>query len=83
MAGAIQQGFSNIGERHERCAFRTAHGATALEGVHRQIVTGVVASLESIKFGGKNGGSFFGMNTAHYFENPTPLSAGMKLPAAA
>jgi K+-transporting ATPase ATPase A chain len=33
-----------------------------------------VASLESIKHIGTNGGGFFGMNAAHPFENPTPLT---------
>jgi K+-transporting ATPase, A chain len=33
-----------------------------------------VASLESIKHLGTNGGGFFGMNAAHPFENPTPLT---------
>jgi K+-transporting ATPase ATPase A chain len=33
-----------------------------------------VASLESIKHLGTNGGGFFSMNAAHPFENPTPLT---------
>jgi K+-transporting ATPase ATPase A chain len=35
---------------------------------------GPVASLESIKHLGTNGGGFFSMNAAHPFENPTPLT---------
>ncbi|WP_241991529.1 potassium-transporting ATPase subunit KdpA [Paraburkholderia sp. RAU2J] len=35
---------------------------------------GPIASLESIKHLGTNGGGFFGMNAAHPFENPTPLT---------
>lgn len=35
---------------------------------------GPVASLESIKLLGNNGGGFFGFNSAHPFENPTGLS---------
>jgi K+-transporting ATPase ATPase A chain len=38
------------------------------------INTGPVASLESIKLLGSNGGGFFGSNSAHPFENPTGLS---------
>jgi len=38
------------------------------------IVVGPVAALESIKMLGTNGGGFFGMNSAHPFENPTGLS---------
>ncbi|KVD91806.1 potassium-transporting ATPase A chain [Burkholderia stagnalis] len=48
--------------------------ATTLEGARQQIVTGPVASLESIKHIGTNGGGFFSMNAAHPFENPTPLT---------
>jgi K+-transporting ATPase ATPase A chain len=35
---------------------------------------GPVASLEAIKELGTNGGGFFNANSAHPFENPTPLS---------
>jgi K+-transporting ATPase ATPase A chain len=35
------------------------------------IVVGPVAAFESIKMLGTNGGGFFGMNSAHPFENPT------------
>jgi K+-transporting ATPase ATPase A chain len=38
------------------------------------IVVGPVAAFESIKMLGTNGGGFFGMNSAHPFENPTGLS---------
>jgi len=48
--------------------------ATTLEGARQQILLGPVASLESIKHIGTNGGGFFGMNAAHPFENPTPLT---------
>ncbi|AHG65904.1 potassium-transporting ATPase subunit KdpA [Advenella mimigardefordensis] len=47
---------------------------TTLEGAKQQIIMGPVASLESIKHIGTNGGGFFGMNAAHPFENPTPLT---------
>lgn len=48
--------------------------ATTLEGVRQQIILGPVASFESIKHIGTNGGGFFNANAAHPFENPTPLS---------
>jgi potassium-transporting ATPase potassium-binding subunit len=48
--------------------------ATTLEGVQQHILMGPVASLESIKHLGTNGGGFFGMNAAHPYENPTPLT---------
>jgi K+-transporting ATPase ATPase A chain len=55
----------------------TLHGAanaTTLEGVKQTITRGPVASLESIKHIGTNGGGYFGTNSAHPFENPTPLT---------
>jgi potassium-transporting ATPase potassium-binding subunit len=48
--------------------------ANTLEGAKQQILMGPVASMESIKHIGTNGGGFFGMNSAHPFENPTPLT---------
>ena len=48
--------------------------ATTLEGAQQQIILGPVASFETIKHIGTNGGGFFSMNAAHPFENPTPLS---------
>jgi K+-transporting ATPase ATPase A chain len=47
---------------------------TTLEGQEQTIVTGPVASLESIKELGSNGGGYFGANSAHPFENPNGLS---------
>ncbi|MFI5103034.1 MAG: potassium-transporting ATPase subunit KdpA [Terriglobales bacterium] len=38
------------------------------------IAQGPAASQEAIKMLGTNGGGFFGANSAHPFENPTPLS---------
>ena len=48
--------------------------ASPLEGARQQLILGPVASFESIKHIGTNGGGFFSMNAAHPFENPTPLS---------
>jgi K+-transporting ATPase ATPase A chain len=47
---------------------------TTLEGRTQVIAQGPVASQEAIKMVGTNGGGFFGANSAHPFENPTPLS---------
>ncbi|MCU7738272.1 MULTISPECIES: potassium-transporting ATPase subunit KdpA [Priestia] len=49
----------------------TAH---TLEGATQQIARGPVASFLSIKELGNNGGGFFGVNSAHPFENPNALS---------
>ena len=65
--------------------FQTSHSLSTLEpaamgttdtGEAKQqtIVVGPVAALESIKMLGTNGGGFYGMNSAHPFENPTGLS---------
>jgi K+-transporting ATPase ATPase A chain len=47
---------------------------TTLEGVKQTIAMGPVASQEIIKEFGTNGGGFFNANSAHPFENPTPLT---------
>ncbi len=49
----------------------TAH---TLEGGRQIIAVGPVASQEAIKEIGTNGGGFFNANSAHPFENPTPLT---------
>lgn len=48
--------------------------ATTLEGKTQVIAQGPVASQEAIKMIGTNGGGFFNANSAHPFENPTPLT---------
>jgi K+-transporting ATPase ATPase A chain len=48
--------------------------ATTVEGAKQIIAQGPVASQEVIKQLGTNGGGFFNANSAHPFENPTPLS---------
>jgi K+-transporting ATPase ATPase A chain len=48
--------------------------ATGIEGGKQTIAQGPVASQEAIKELGTNGGGFFNANSAHPFENPTPLS---------
>lgn len=49
----------------------TAH---TLEGARQVIEQGPLASQLSIKMLGTNGGGFFNANSAHPYENPTPLS---------
>jgi potassium-transporting ATPase potassium-binding subunit len=52
-----------------------ADGKTTVTTVTDQtIAQGPVASQEAIKMLGTNGGGFFNANSAHPFENPTPLS---------
>jgi K+-transporting ATPase ATPase A chain len=47
---------------------------TTVEGAKQTIAQGPVASQEVIKELGTNGGGFFNANSAHPFENPTPLT---------
>ena len=50
-------------------------GKTTTQTVTQQVIAqGPVASQEVIKEFGTNGGGFFGANSAHPFENPTPFS---------
>jgi K+-transporting ATPase ATPase A chain len=48
--------------------------ATTLEGAKQTIAQGPVASQEAIKILGTNGGGFLNANSAHPYENPTPLT---------
>lgn len=48
--------------------------AHTLEGAEQHIARGPVASFLSIKELGNNGGGFFGVNSAHPFENPGGIS---------
>ena len=53
----------------------SAHTEIAtLAGGSQHVLGGPVASQEAIKELGTNGGGFFNANSAHPFENPTPLS---------
>lgn len=54
---------------------------TTLEGANQQIAMGPVASQEAIKELGTNGGGFFNANSAHPFENPSPLSNFLEIMA--
>ncbi len=69
-----------------------AKGVPVMKDVTTQTQTvplGPVASQEAIKMLGTNGGGYFNANSAHPFENPTPLTDFMQmlsiflLPAAA
>jgi potassium-transporting ATPase potassium-binding subunit len=54
---------------------QSSDGKTTTQIVTQQTVPlGPVASQEAIKMFGTNGGGFFYGNSAHPFENPTPLS---------
>jgi potassium-transporting ATPase potassium-binding subunit len=54
---------------------QAADGSKSQETVTTQVIAqGPAASQEAIKMIGTNGGGFFNANSAHPFENPTPLS---------
>ena len=53
--------------------------ATTIEGKSQTIAQGPVASQEAIKMLGTNGGGFFNVNSAHPFENPTPVTNMMQM----
>jgi potassium-transporting ATPase potassium-binding subunit len=56
---------------------KDANGAAVMEDKssdHQTIAMGPVASQEAIKMLGTNGGGFFNANSAHPYENPTPLT---------
>ncbi|HTP57046.1 MAG TPA: potassium-transporting ATPase subunit KdpA [Candidatus Paceibacterota bacterium] len=56
-------------------AYTTAHVVQSVGGVATQtIAQGPLASQEAIKMLGTNGGGFMNANSAHPFENPTPLT---------
>ncbi len=58
---------------------RPNQAVTTLEGGKQVIPMGPVASQEAIKMVGTNGGGFFGANSAHPFENPTPFTNFVQL----
>src|ERR1700676_4206520 len=54
--------------------FKGPATATTLEGPTQVIEQGPLASQLAIKMLGTNGGGYFNANSAHPYENPTPLS---------
>jgi K+-transporting ATPase ATPase A chain len=54
--------------------FDGAAKATTVEGQEQAIARGPVAPMVAIKQLGTNGGGFFGPNSTHPYENPTPIS---------
>jgi hypothetical protein len=54
--------------------FQGAAMATTLEGAEQVIARGPAAAQVAVKQLGTNGGGFFGVNSAHPFENPTVAS---------
>jgi K+-transporting ATPase ATPase A chain len=63
--------FSSQGVIQNFHGFTTVH---TLQGAVQRIPGGMVASQEAIKQLATNGGGFFNVNSAHPFENSTPLN---------
>jgi potassium-transporting ATPase potassium-binding subunit len=61
--------------------FNGAHDITTLAGAKQTILGGPVASWESIKLMSGDGGGAFNANSAHPFENPTPLTNVVEIAA--
>jgi potassium-transporting ATPase potassium-binding subunit len=59
--------------------FKPADTVRTLEGSSQTIEQGPLASQLSIKMLGTNGGGYFNANSAHPYENPTPLSNLMQM----
>lgn len=55
-------------------SFRTGFSSTGLDGTAATNALAPVASQEAIKELGTNGGGILAANSAHPFENPTPIS---------
>jgi K+-transporting ATPase ATPase A chain len=58
-------------------AYETQSGdgtTTSVVAMNQEVALGPVASQVAIKHLGTNGGGFFSTNSAHPFENPTPLT---------
>ena len=53
--------------------------ASTLQGASQTIAVGPIASQEAIKELGNNGGGFLNANSAHPFENPTPLTNWLEM----
>jgi K+-transporting ATPase A subunit len=61
--------------------FNGPHDVSTAAGGSQTILGGPVASWESIKPMSGDGGGAFNVNSAHPFENPTPLSKACALPS--
>ncbi len=77
--GLVSQGVVQNLRPYDTATLVEAQKVTGADGKTSTVTTqtiaqGPVASQEAIKMLGTNGGGFFNANSAHPFENPTPLS---------
>jgi K+-transporting ATPase ATPase A chain len=59
--------------------FESQISVQTIEGTEQTLPLGPVASQVAIKQLGTNGGGYFGVNSAHPYENPTPFSNWIQL----
>jgi K+-transporting ATPase ATPase A chain len=59
--------------------FKGYERVKTIEGATQTVPQGPIASQEAIKMLGSNGGGFLNANSAHPYENPTPLSNFMQM----
>jgi K+-transporting ATPase ATPase A chain len=73
--GLVSQGVVQTFSHHQTAALvQPTHDAQGRPVAQQEIAVGPAASQIAIKQLGTNGGGFFGVNSAHPFENPSPLS---------
>jgi K+-transporting ATPase ATPase A chain len=70
----VSQGVVQNFRPYDRAVLLDPQTVTTTEETVQLIAQGPVASQEIIKELGTNGGGFFNANSAHPFENPTPLT---------
>jgi K+-transporting ATPase ATPase A chain len=71
---AVVAGIIFVGQGAVQTLSGPVHIHNALNGVSQTIALGPTGFMEAIKQLGTNGGGFFNANSAHPFENPTPLT---------
>jgi K+-transporting ATPase ATPase A chain len=71
---AVVAGIIFVGQGAVQTLSGPVHIHNALNGVSQTIALGPTGFMEVIKQLGTNGGGFFNANSAHPFENPTPLT---------
>jgi K+-transporting ATPase ATPase A chain len=80
-AALMSQGVIQNFRPYQRVATVDAPAGTAGDAATQTLAMGPAASQIAIKQLGTNGGGFFNANSAHPFENPTPLSNFLELVA--
>jgi len=74
MSQGVIQNFSAYQEVNLIDPVAYTQAETSMTTTTQTLAMGPVASQEAIKMLGTNGGGFFNANSAHPFENPTPLT---------